>query len=368
MMTLLSATDRDLLRRYAGEAERTGRLHPGQLALIHERQWFRMMVPRRYGGQALPLPDVVRTEEALSRADGSVGWTVTLCSGAGWFAGFFPPSGSFAPAEFFPPDGLRALFADPQLCIAGSGMASGRADAIPGGYRITGRWGYASGAHHATAFTANCAIWADGAPVRTAEGDPLVRPFLFLKSEVRILSDWNAVGLVATGSHGFEVMDLDVPAARGFAIDASAAVDDDPLYRYPFLQLAEATLAVNNCGMAAHFLDCCSDVFGERIGKGQLPAGAAEEMMAALEKARSGMTEAREAFYAALDASWAKPEEASFQRVSLASHTLAARSRHYADLLYPYAGLAAARVDSGINRVWRDLHTASQHPLLVFRS
>jgi hypothetical protein len=42
-----------------------------------------------------------------------------------------------------------------------------------------------------------------------------------------------------------------------------------------------------------------------------------------------------------------------------------AASRHAVDTLYPYCGLYAARVDSPINRVWRDFHTASQHALLM---
>ncbi|HXB92754.1 MAG TPA: acyl-CoA dehydrogenase family protein, partial [Puia sp.] len=159
-MTGLSSSDRDLLLRCAPEAEKTGQLHPDVMKLIYERQWFRMMVPRRYGGLALSLPEVVRLEEAISREDGSVGWTVTLCSGAGWFAGFF---GDGAPA---------ALFSDVRLCIAGSGMVAGRADMVPGGYRVSGKWAYASGAKHATAFTANCIVWSDGRQLKAGGGRP----------------------------------------------------------------------------------------------------------------------------------------------------------------------------------------------------
>jgi alkylation response protein AidB-like acyl-CoA dehydrogenase len=352
-MTVLSA--QDLLRRCAPEAEKMGRLHPDQLALIYEQGWFRMMVPRRYGGLALPLPEVVRIEEAISRADGSAGWTVTLCSGAGWFAGFFPPTA------------LSDLFSDARLCIAGSGTPSGEAHVIPGGHRVTGRWGYASGAHHATAFTANCNVWSDGNPVLTSAGVPLVRPFLFLRDEVRIIEEWNAVGLVATGSHGFEVSGLELSAERAFVIDGTATSEDDPLYRYPFLPLAEATLAVNNSGMMLHFLDCCADVFAQRIDRGRLPVGAPGEMLDALEKARQEIADRRVDFYAALDRSWATMQQDAFEWVRRSSHALVRCVRESTDRLYPYAGLGAARVDTDINRVWRDLHTAGQHPLLVFR-
>lgn len=355
-MTVLSTTAIDLLRKGAADAERAGRLQPEQLALIYKEGWFRMMVPRRYGGLALSLPEVVRLEEAISRADGSAGWTVTLCAGAGWFTGFIPPSS------------LSEVFSDARLCIAGSGAPTGRAQLVPGGYRISGRWSYASGAHHATAFTANCTVWSDDRQLMTDAGIPLVQPFLFLREEVRIVEDWKAMGMVATGSHGFEVQGLGLSAERGFVIDASAAVDEDPLYRFPFLPLAEATLAVNVSGMMLHFLDCCSTVFEERIGRRQLSAGMSGTMMQALDAAREDIGSGREEFYSALDDSWATMQPESYRRVSEASHALALRARQWSDRLFPYAGLGATRVDAEINRVWRDLHTAGQHPLLVFES
>ena len=359
-MSALSLEAAALIRKHAEEAERQGELHPRVLALIYEQQWFRMMVPRSYGGLALPLPAVVRLEEAIARVDGSVGWTVTLCSGAGWFAGFFSPGI------------LASLFTHPRLCIAGSGMAAGRADRIAGGgYRVSGQWGYASGARHATAFTANCVLWADGAPVLAEDGQPLVRPFLLLREEVQVLADWKPVGLVATGSHGFVVSGVEVPAERAFVIDGAAAADASPLYRYPFLPLAEATLAVNSSGMALHFLDCFEVLFSARIARGHLCAAAVDEVWSVMEQARRELNRVRDEFYTALDASWASLDvsragNGSFDTVHRTSHALAAAARQWVDRLYPFAGLAAANVDSEINRVWRDLHTASQHPLLAF--
>ncbi len=336
------------VRKVAAAAEKLGWLHPDMLALAFERQWFRALVPKRYGGLALPLPAMVRLEEGLSWADGSLGWTVTLCSGAGWFAGFFPFSS-------FP-----ALFGDPGLCLAGSGTASGRAVIVDGGYRVSGRWPYASGAAHATAFTANCVIHEGDMPIIEGAGGlaagsgamagaPLVRPFLFLREEVAVDHDWNAVGLVATGSHGFAVRDLVVPAERAFTIAVEAAIDDDPLYRYPFLPLAEATLAVNSSGMARHFLDC----------RAEMGVGGPD-----LEAANLALEKRRRIFYSELDHSWEQGGQGSQEGVSLASKELAAAALYWVDKLYPRAGLGAARVDSAINRVWRDLHTASQHPLL----
>ena len=368
-MSALSPETADLLRRHAAEGEDLRHLHPRVVALAHDRQWFRLMVPEKFGGKATPLPRVVRLEEAISRVDGSAGWTVTLCSGAGWFAGFFPcaaPGHPVSPAA----TELAGLLSDPHLCIAGSGAATGEAHLIAGSYRISGQWAYASGAPHATAFTANCVIWKEGLPLLTDRGMPVIRPFLFRRDEVRVLSDWKAVGLVATASHGFQVTTADLPPERAFAIDAAAAADPAPLYRYPFLQLAETTLAANLSGMGAHFLDCCAERFAAR-GKGQ-PARAVAEMERVLAEAQAELKRCRAGFYDALDASWAVLEATGLvdeqvqRRVSQASHELAAVVRQRVDRLYPYAGLGAARTDTEINRVWRDLHTAGQHPVLVF--
>ena len=107
-------------------------------------------------------------------ADGSVGWTVTLCAGAGWFIGFLNP-------ELF-----SSLFNNRTLCIAGSGKSSGIARIIDGGYEVTGYWDYATGASHATAFTANCMIESNGNILKNEDGTTFVQPFLFFKDEVRI--------------------------------------------------------------------------------------------------------------------------------------------------------------------------------------
>ena len=395
------------------ESEKMRGLPSDQLAIVYREQWFRMLVPRRYGGLALALPEAVRLEEAISWADGSLGWTVTLCSGAGWFAGFLPV------------DVFGDLLADEQLCMAGSGAPTGEADfmtgtppgsapgtgmdLVPGAgvgpgsgaYIINGYWERASGALHATAFTANCVIKENGVVLRDDKGEPLVRVFLFLKEEVTLHHSWHTIGLIATGSHAFSVRDLAVPPERCFEIAVSTATVDDPLYHYPFLPLAETTLAVNLSGMAIHFLDCCEAIFPDRIAAKKLSPRNAGEMMRVLGEVREDFYKIREDFYAALDESWrccvegcagagaagvgvgvgAEAEvrvgvgvgvdgigmpPAILDRVSRCSHALAVCARQSVDRLYPYCGLSAADPDTEINRVWRDIHTASQHSLLVF--
>ena len=135
-----------LIRDQSAEAEKLGKLTPAQIELVYQQQWLRLLVPAAYGGAEKPLPEMVKMEEALSWADGSLGWVVTLCSGAGWFGGFI--SNQIAPD----------IFKNEKLCLAGSGASTGTATPCNNGYIINGTWKYASGVHHATHITVNCEV------------------------------------------------------------------------------------------------------------------------------------------------------------------------------------------------------------------
>lgn len=348
----------DIIRNNAAKAEQDERLQHEQLELIYEQQWFRLLVPKKYGGPEMPLPDLVRTEEALAWADGSLAWVVTLCAGAGWFGGFLNPSVA------------REIFADPKVCLAGSGAATGTAEKTPDGYMLNGKWQYASGVLHATHFTANCVVTQNSEPVKDDEGNPLIVPFIIDRKDAQLISAWKYIGMMGTGSHAFEVKDLHVPAERSFKIDPDAAVIQTDLYTYPFRQLAEATLAANLSGMALHFVDLCEPVFEDRIAHKKLPANQAGILHDTLQKARCALQNFRDQFYEALDQSWETHKsdggQPGLEKVSHTSRRLAAVAREQVDILYPYCGLVAASPDTELNRVWRDLHTASQHSLLTF--
>lgn len=338
----------DIIRAAASKAEEAGHIHNEQLELIYREGWFKLLVPEAYGGAEISLPDLIRLEEAVSWADGSMGWVLTLCTGAGWFGGFLDPALS------------SKVFAGKKTCLAGSGMPGGQAVAGGNGFILNGQWPYASGAPHATAFTANCVLMQDREPLRDEQGAPLIRSFLFFRDEVRVKDTWQSIGLIATSSDTFEVSGLFVPETRSF--DTRNLQIDRPLYRYPFLQLAETTLSVNVSGMAVHFIDLCRE---NRSGNtGRVPAQK-------LEKAQHTIRQARERMYEAMEASWQACVESRplpgelLHRVSSTSKDLARLSLQCVDELYPSCGLSAANPQTELNRVWRDIHTASQHTLLI---
>ena len=350
---------RDIRRILAGAPAADAAGAPGsmQQALMHRRGWLRMLAPRPAGGFELPLPQVVRLEEQLAAADGSIGWTVTLCAGAGWFAGFLPPALA------------REIVGTRRVCVAGSGAPTGYADIDGDGFRLTGRWDYASGAPFATHFTLNAILREHGEALLDAGGAPRIRAFIVPAGEVEVVPSWRSIGLRATASHSYRLDNRRVGADHGFQIDAAHATADGPLYRFPFLSLAYVTLAANAAGMAGHFIDLAAPCIARRrqplTGIPLLEApGVAER----LREAQASFDGARATFYRLLDEAWelvCAGRAPDVQALGAASLALVGVSRRAVDELYPFCGLYAANGDTDINRVWRDFHTATQHTLLL---
>jgi len=360
MQETLTSTWQYKVKAYAALSEEMGKLHPEILELAYQENWFKLFVPEVYGGPNKKLPEILRLEEELAEADGSLGWTITLCAGAAWFAGFLNPE---LAAE---------IFADREVCFAGSGAVGGEAIQTETGYLLNGNWNYASGALHATIFTANCILKNEkGDDLLDEQGVPEIISFILKKEEVNILAGWSYFGLIATGSHAFEVKDLHVPKNRTFKINEDIEIADSG-FDYPFLQLAETTLTANTLGMTKHFIKLAEEAFNLRTGLKRYTDEQVLFFNDELNRCKEEIQNLRTNFYNAFDESWS----ALMDNGEVAAHTLAevsAASRKLAHAcwkvtskLFPYCGLAAAKKESEINRVWRDIHTASQHALLTF--
>lgn len=359
-MQTLSPPCKEKIKALAAWSEQAGTLHPEILQMAYQAGWFKLFVPKVYGGLGKKLPEILHLEEDLAEADGSLGWTVTLCAGAGWFAGFLKPKLA------------EKLFTNPKICFAGSGEIGGTAIKKDAGYQLDGHWRYASGALHATVFTANCYLKnEDGSDILNDEGAPEVQSFILLADEVEILSGWSYFGLLATGSHAFRVNHLWVPNERSFTINAPTVVADEG-FNYPFLQLAETTLAVNILGMTKHFLKLVESSFLNRSGLNRYSTAQVDYFHQRCYTGKNKVAQLRNDFYTAFASSWQaftakqRVDETILDAVSQRSRQLAHGCLGVVNELYPYCGLAAAKKETEINRVWRDLHTASQHALLTF--
>jgi indole-3-acetate monooxygenase len=346
----LPAIVTDQIRNDAFNAEQEKNLTVTQRDVMLEQKWLNMYVPKGHGGLGLSFPEILRIEESLSWADGSTGWVVTLCSGAAWFVGFLNN------------DLAKSIFLNDTICFAGSGAVTGIANKTLRGYEIEGYWKYATGSLFATVFTVNCQVKENGVLLFQPDGTPVVQSLLLKKDEVIVHKTWSSMGMVATGSHSIEIKNVIVPFDRTFIIQAAHATLPDPIFQYPFLQLAETTLAVNLSGMACRFFDLCAAIFSKKEGSAKI-------YFQKLHDSRLILDELRSAFYYKTDEAWQSlvsnaliPDDV-LNEVSNLSHELVARCRDLVNVLYPYCGLEAANTQNEINRVWRNFHTAGQHSL-----
>lgn len=186
---------------------------------------YRMLVPRSHGGEHVDLHEVLDIIEALSVADGSVGWTATIGIQS-------PCLLSLLPRETF-----DAVYADgPDVTVGGAFGPSGEAHAVDGGYRVSGKWAFASGCDNWDYLFGNCVVMDDGEPrPGRIDGQPSTRAMLVRREEAELLDTWYTLGLRGTGSKHFTLDDVFVPEPRTFEIFYGQPCVEG-IYRYPIIE------------------------------------------------------------------------------------------------------------------------------------
>ena len=205
----------------AGEQARS--ITPRVVRAMQDAGAFRMTMPKALGGIEADPVTQYEVIEALSIADGAAGWVAMIGSDAGYFAGRIP----FALA--------KELFPDPDLLSAGVASPSGTAERVDGGYRVKGRWAFASCCRHAAWFKGLCIVTENGQPVMGPGGRPVTRTAVLPIDEVEIVDNWHVTGLCGSSSNDIAVHDVFVPERRavGDAMSGAEAVEPPgPLYVY----------------------------------------------------------------------------------------------------------------------------------------
>ncbi len=347
------------LRTYTADMEKSGSLPPAVLDIIYQQHWFQLLVPAAFGGQELNLPDTVQLFEALAWADANAGWCVNLGAGANMFAGYL--DAAFA----------ASVFSDPTICCAGSGAVSGKARRTSGGYMLSGRWKYASGANHATHFTANAYLLNEEGEALIEDGQAVFRSFIVPEAQVFNHRNWNAIGLKATSSNDFEIKEIFVPDTHTFTLLRPSAFAQGPLYQFPFSQLAVVNMACMATGIALHFIDLYIELAGNKKPMhseallGDIPAATL-----IFDKAYKNFMTARAAMYHELQVLWnlyaqAQTADATaLQQFDTTCKQAAQAARALMNELYPLCGMSILDPSGALNKVWRDAMTALQHYLL----
>jgi len=342
----------------ADAIERERRLPAALVAALHEADLFRMLLPRPYGGAELDPPRFVRVIEEIAKLDGSTAWVLCQTAVTAMIAARLEPEAAWQ------------IWRDPHAVLAWGPSTNSRAVPVEGGYRVSGTFAFASGCRHATWLGGDCTVTdADGTVRHTPDGKPEMRRVLFPVGRAEMHDIWQVVGLRGTGSDGYTVADLFVPANLTVArIDDPAALRHmAPLYAVSAYSMFACGFAMLAIGLARSLLDSFIALALEKTPRGykhrlrddavvQSEVGYAEAQLSA----------ARQYVMGALGAAWedacAKGAVSLEQRMAirLAATYAIRQAKEVADTAYEAAGTSAVFTAGAFERRFRDIHTVTQ--------
>ncbi|HWQ29100.1 MAG TPA: acyl-CoA dehydrogenase family protein [Dehalococcoidia bacterium] len=348
------------VRGMAAQAEAERRLPEALMVRLKEAGLFSIYTPREFGGLELPLPEALRVVEEVSRHDGSTGWTVALGIANGYFTSVLDRQAA------------ARVLGKGAILIAGAPAMGVRAQRVAGGYRLTGRWPYNSGAPNADWIGAPAPVFDGDAPILDEAGQPGLVFFFIPPGQAQIIDTWYVTGLRATGTQDLYVEDVFVPEEMtgGFALPGGPLpVRECVLARIPLFSLLGLAQPPPVClGLARRAIEEFRLLALAKQGAfGGPRLSDTVQAQAGLARAEALVRSARCYWYEAVEALWESalrgraPSLEELCGTRIASLTAAEHSVAAADLLYRLAGTSAIFQSSPLERCWRDVHTAAQH-------
>jgi len=350
-----------LLRAKAAETERTRRIPDEILAALDQAGLFRMRAPKRFGGHEADLRVYMDVVTELGRGCGSTAWIAFISIATAWIAAQFSD------------EAQREVFeGNPEARTIGVLAMSEPARPVDGGYRVSGRWPYASNCLHAH--------WAILAVPLPLNGGIVPGIILAPMSDLKIEDTWHVVAMRGTGSNTVIAENIFVPAHRVLAVETLAqgrsprSNKDELIYRESFMPTAIIAVAPPILGMA----QAAFDLTLERINAASKPIAytfyddvrKAPSMQLALAQASTLIDTA-----VLLMRRWSDDIAGAARSGEDFAFTKRARlrmdigyamrcCREAVDLLLSVQGASAFAESNPIQRVWRDLEMASRHGLL----
>src|SRR5262245_2466536 len=345
------------IRAVRAKLETTRRVPLSLVQAINDAGLFRPYLPHALGGLELPPLAVFRMIEEISKVDGSVGWCTMIASSESLLSGWLPT------------DIARAMFGQPpDVRMAGSLRPEGQAYPVGGGYRRTGPWDLATGCNHANWLLCTCTVMAGDAPRQTPAGVPEIRSMLIPVGEATIVDTWSVVGMCGTGSHDFIVDDVFVPAAHSFSL-VEPPQAPGPLYqpRLLFVVLWTGTVA-NALDIARGAMDAFIELATRAhstssptlLRNRALVQTQIAEAEAILSAARAYVVTSVETTWNAVCAGVPDPSREIAQARLAITHGMHEAVR-VVDRLFHAAGTNGIYRKYGLERYFRDVHTAVQH-------
>ena len=338
----------------APEIDRECRLPAQLIEAMTDAGLFRIVVPRSLGGFEAPLTVLSEVCTEVAKADASTAWCVSQNSGICRMAGYLPR------------EGAEEIFGDPKSIFAwGNGPSS--AVKVDGGYRLTGRFSFASGIRHATWTGAHDApiVDSDGQPVFDEQGKRRTVTLFFRPSEAEVIDVWRVSGLRGTGSDSYRVEDLFIPEHRA---ELREPQEPGPLYLFGTTNIFSVGFASVSLGIARATLDAFIDLAITKTPR-NVSGPLREQATAHNHVARTEAT--WRAAHALLlntardvwEATCAGHALSMDSRTSLRLATTYAmqQSAVVVDAAYTASGATAIFDSNPFERRFRDMHAATQH-------
>ncbi|GAA5060792.1 acyl-CoA dehydrogenase family protein [Nocardia callitridis] len=323
---------------------------------------FWILVPEEYGGAGLDIVSAFKIVQEISRADGSTGWAfmANACS-MGVAVGFMNQ------------DGAREIFAPPERGItAGMIVPTGSAVRVDGGYRVTGRFQFASGSAHASWIGAGFVVHDDaGNPIVDAEGTPDCRIGFLPRAEVEFLGNWDVMGMVGTGSYDYRVEDRFIPDRFTMETFSTVPTRPESVYELGLLGIGVGGHAPVALGLAQRALQEIAGIVENKVRPGYSTVVGDSELFRldfARHEAlyRAARAYVYEAFGDAEATAAAGGEISAEQRARLRQTATWAQevAGEVVTFAHRWAGSATVRNPSALGRCLRDAAVATQHALI----
>ncbi len=334
-----------LLVAAAPRIEAGRQLPPDVLDALHDAGLFRLLIPRALGGAEADLLTLARVIAVIAQGDASCAWCLGQAAGCAMAAAHLPPQAAW-----------EAFGRDRRAVLAWGAGVSGEAVRDGQGWRISGRWLFASGGLHATMLGGQCPLAGRPAEVRT---------FIFPRAAATLTGEWQVIGLRGTGSHAYVVTDLHVPDA--YCFDRTQPVPQaGALYRVPLGQVYPIAFGAVGLGIARAMLDALMALATDKTprGAGRLRDNAALQgvlghLEARWRAAQSYLHGTARDIWADLEAGYDLSAAHSLDIRMSATHAIQ-ESLAIVDAAYHEAG-ATAIFDSGpFERRLRDMHAVAQ--------
>ncbi len=329
--------NRDNIKEIRALCANQDKLPQEVLDWVTQNNWWNIWVPAKYSGLELPLSDGLRILKSLAKIDGSLGWTVTLCSGANFFIGNLHPD--FRDSIFQYPDN--------PVCFGGSGGIFGTAEKKGHHYILNGKWSYATGAPYLTHFTLNAHIVENGEKQYNEDDSPKFLSFVVSADNVTVIEDWNTMGLKATATHSFELNEVQVPVENSFQYNNIKL--PHAIFKVPFSVFADLTLWVNYLGMAEHLAEEIS--YKEQQSnwlKNELKT--ANSLITQLAGEVENQLELKVGF-----------TDQQLKEIHQKASDSVQRLSSIIIQIFPHLGIKACSTDTSINQIFRDYFTGTQH-------